>query len=406
MVTEALDRNHLAAARLWAAHRFPYLATAVFASPVVEAPGIGTVSVDDQWRLYVDPEIANRWSVAELGSTLVHHTSHLLRDHCDRAHALGIDRDQTTDWVRAADAEINDDFAAGGLDLPGDPVFPSTLGCEPGRLAEEYYQSARVTSDAHDDTGDGDPHACGSGADGVHRDYEVGGDDRGRRGIDGHNQELLRAQAAQDTLRHQQEAGDVPLGLRRWAENLLRPKVDWRRALAAELRRGIADVSGSVDYSYRRPSRRATVSEDVVLPSLRRPVPEVAVVCDTSGSMTETQLTTVLTELEGLLSAVGVRRQSVRVLSCDVTAHAVQRVSSAREVRLYGGGGTDMGAGILAALATRPKPAVIVVLTDGYTPWPPTAPKGTRVIVGLLGDHPPQAPAWARAVRIDAVQSP
>src|SRR5262249_30659209 len=153
----------------------------------------------------------------------------------------------------------------------------------------------------------------------------------------------LRAQVAQDTLRHQQEAGDVPLGLRRWAENLLRPKVDWRRALAAELRRGVADVSGSVDYSYRRPSRRATVSADVVLPSLRRPVPEVAVVCDTSGSMTETQLTAVLTEVEGLLSAVGVRRQSIRVLSCDVTAHAVQRVSSAREVNLYGGGGTDMG---------------------------------------------------------------
>src|SRR5215471_16009069 len=108
MVTEPLDRNHLAAARLWAAHRFPYLATAVFASPVVEAPGIGTVSVDEHWRLYVDPEIANQWSVAELGSTLVHHAGHLLRDHSDRAQALGIDRDETTDWVRAADAEIND----------------------------------------------------------------------------------------------------------------------------------------------------------------------------------------------------------------------------------------------------------------------------------------------------------
>jgi hypothetical protein len=64
-----------------------------------------------------------------------------------------------------------------------------------------------------------------------------------------------------------------------------------------------------------------------------------------------------------------------------------------------------MGAGIAAALATKPKPAVIVVLTDGYTPWPSSPPKGTRVIVGLLGDHPPQAPAWARAVRIDAAQS-
>ena len=53
------------------ADRFPYLATALFASPVVEAHGIGTVSVDQQWRLYVDPEAANHWSVPQLGSTLV-----------------------------------------------------------------------------------------------------------------------------------------------------------------------------------------------------------------------------------------------------------------------------------------------------------------------------------------------
>ena len=406
MVTEPVDRQHLAAARLWAASRFPYLATALFASPVVEAPGIGTVAVDDQWRLYVDPAVANAWTVDQLGSILVHHAGHLLRDHADRARTLGVDDDQAEPWVKAADAEINDDFAGAGLDLPGDPVYPKTLGCQPGRLAEEYFQAVRSAEEADDDSGDdGHEHsdACGSGADGVHRNYELDGDDNAHKGLGEHNQDLLRRQVAQDTMRHQQEIGNVPMGLRRWAENLLRPKVDWRRVLAAELRRGIADVAGSVDYSYRRPSRRASISPDVVLPALRRPVPEVAVVCDTSGSMTEELLTTVLTEVEGLLGAVGVRRQALRVLSCDVVAHTVQRVSSARQIDLYGGGGTDMGAGIAAAMRTKPKPAVVVVLTDGYTPWPHQAPKGTRVIVGLLGDRPPPAPPWARAVHIDAV---
>ena len=41
-----------------------------------------------------------------------------------------------------------------------------------------------------------------------------------------------------------------------------------------------------------------------------------------------------------------------------------------------------MGAGIAAAAALRPRPAVTVVLTDGYTPWPERAPKGIRVVVG------------------------
>jgi len=138
----------------------------------------------------------------------------------------------------------------------------------------------------------------------------------------------------------------------------------------------------------------------VVLPALRRPVPEVAVICDTSGSMTEDLLAMVLAEVEGLLRALGLARQ-VRVLACDTAVGPAQRVSSARQVQLIGGGGTNMGAGIAAAVALRPRPAVTVVLTDGYTPWPGQAPKGTRVVVGLLGAGAPDAPPWARAVRVE-----
>ena len=186
----------------------------------------------------------------------------------------------------------------------------------------------------------------------------------------------------------------------RWAEEVLSPQVNWRKVLAAELRRAVFEVSGAVDYSYRRPSRRSAVAGNVVLPALRRPVPEVAVVCDTSGSMTDVLLAMVLAEVEGLLKALGLARQ-VRVLACDYAVAPAQRVSSARQVQLVGGGGTNMGAGIEAAAALRPRPAVTVVLTDGYTPWPSAPPKGMRVVVGLLGPRAPDAPVWARAVRVE-----
>jgi VWA-like protein DUF2201/putative metallopeptidase-like protein len=212
--------------------------------------------------------------------------------------------------------------------------------------------------------------------------------------------DLLRRQVAQEVIAHGKQAGIVPAGLLRWAEEVLTPTVDWRAVLAAELRRAVAEVSGAVDYSYRRPSRRSAVAGPVVLPALRRPVPEVAVVCDTSGSMTDDLLAMVLAEVEGLLRALGLARQ-VRVLACDTAVAPVQRVSSARQVQLIGGGGTDMGAGIDAAAALRPRPAVTVVLTDGYTPWPERAPKGMRVVVGLIGDQAPDAPPWTRSVRVE-----
>jgi predicted metal-dependent peptidase len=110
-----IDPSRLAAARLWAAHRFPYMASGLFATRMISVPGIKTVAVDESWRMYVDPEVVESWSVSELGSILVHHTGHLLRDHAGRAAALGIGTDQSGHWTSAADAEINDDLIAAGV---------------------------------------------------------------------------------------------------------------------------------------------------------------------------------------------------------------------------------------------------------------------------------------------------
>jgi predicted metal-dependent peptidase len=381
----------------------------VFGAQVMAERNSGTVSVDESWRMRADPELTAAWTPAQLGSVLVHHVCHLLRTHGERAQAAGIRPDEASTWVRAADAEINDDLVSAGLDLPGRPVLPRDLRAEDGLLAEQYFDGIRQARRAEDGrgAGTGDRSAssesgetagawldCGSGADGMPRPGQEPG------GLPGWQAELLRRQVAQDIVTHGKQAGTVPAGLLRWAEVVLTPKVNWRALLAAELRRAIAEVSGAVDYSYRRPSRRSAAVGPVVLPALRRPVPEVAVVCDTSGSMTADLLAMVLAEVEGLLRALGLARQ-VRVLACDTAVAPAQRVSSARQVQLVGGGGTNMGAGIEAAAALRPRPAVTVVLTDGYTPWPAAAPKGMRIVVGLLGAQAPPAPPWARSVRVE-----
>ena len=386
----------LAAARLWAATKFPYLATGVFGAQVIADRGSGTVSVDESWRMHADPEVTADWTPAQLGSVLIHHVCHLLRTHGERAQGTGVRPDEAADWIRAADAEINDDLVPAGLELPGHPVLPRDLRAEDGLLAEQYFDMIRrhAARTADNQARSGSWLDCGSGADGIPRPGQGDG------GLPRWQADLLRRQVAQDVIAHGKQPGTVPAGLLRWAEAVLSPKVNWRAVLAAELRRAVAEVSGAVDYSYRRPSRRSAVAGPVVLPALRRPVPEVAVVCDTSGSMTEDLLAMVLAEVEGLLRALGLARQ-VRVLACDTAVAPAQRVSSARQVELIGGGGTDMGAGIGAAAALRPRPAVTVVLTDGYTPWPAAAPKGMRVVVGLLGESAPEAPPWTRSVRVE-----
>ena len=109
-----------------------------------------------------------------------------------------------------------------------------------------------------------------------------------------------------------------------------------------------------------------------------------------------------LAESEGILRAVGAARDQVHVLSCDAAVHTVQQVTSARQITLLGGGGTDIGAGIEACQDLHPRPGVVVVLTDGYTPWPSEPPSGMAFVIALLGDGPAPPPSWAAAtVRVD-----
>lgn len=110
-------------------------------------------------------------------------------------------------------------------------------------------------------------------------------------------------------------------------------------------------------------------------------------------------LAAALAEVTGVLRSVGLRGNRVAVLSCDTDVHAVQRVAVAGHVELRGGGGTDLRVGIHAALDAPDPPRVVIVLTDGHTPWPETPP-ACRVIAGLVGDDPPRPPPWVETVAI------
>lgn len=384
----------LAAARLWATARAPYLTAALFALTPVPVEGLGTFAVDRGWRLYVDPERLAAWSIEEIGTVLVHEVHHLLRDHATRAVRSGVDESQARRWNVAADLEINDDLL--DLVLPPGGCLPQALGVDEGELAETYFALLEPV-----------PHSvleCGSGAHGVPTGWEMPG--AAAPSMSEGEAELIRQQVAAE-VRSLAAQGKAPKGLARWAGGFLLPKVDWRTELRSLLLQGVGVASGTSDYSYSRPNRRTgrPLRPAVVLPAMVRRVPRVAAVVDTSASMSAATLEIALTELNGVIREVLGSRAPVPVLSCDSAVHAVQRVFSASAVQLVGGGGTDMGQGLAAAWALRPSPQVVIVFTDGLTPWPSSAPTGRRVVVVLIGDAG-HVPPWARAVRVGADHPP
>jgi predicted metal-dependent peptidase len=410
-------RQRWAASRIWAARQAPYLATALLAlEPVVveddDAAGrdLSGFPADRTWHVYVDPAVLDRTDVPTLGFWLVHQVSHLLRHHADRCPVAGEEEQsppagsrtpRQRRWNIASDAEINDDLCAGELAPPATALTPRDIHCPTGWLAEQYWEAlgddrARSSRDGRRGAGAiSSSRDCGSGCDGRARPWDCG-----RPGLSGIAQKLVARDVAQRIREHRRQQGDVPAGWQRWADDLLRPTVSWQRVLSSAIRRGIADVAGRVDFTYRRPSRRAAAVPDVVLPSLRRPIPQVAMVLDTSGSMSDQMIGQALAEVSGVLHGLGVGRRRLRVVCCDATAYEAQRVLNAREVRLLGGGDTNMGAGLKAASALKPRPDLVIVLTDGHTPWPPAAPGGIRTIVGLM-DPAGTVPEWATAVVVE-----
>ncbi|MFJ3204188.1 VWA-like domain-containing protein [Streptomyces sp. NPDC086989] len=386
-----LDRAKLLAARYRAAESRPYLASALYALTVVPSDGVPTMGVDRHWRCYVSPAFVDATPVAELAGVWIHEVAHLLRDHHARAGRLPASEQRDPVRVNIAqDCEINDDLLADGLALPEGRMEPRLFGLATGGMFEAYLPAIPATPHVPD---------CGSGAHGTAAPWELGGS-AGPARIGPVEAEALRRQTAQAMRAHQRTRGRLPAGWQRWAQELLEPTVDWRRALSGAVREAAAWAGGAVDYTYRRPSRRTpALGGRVVLPSLRRPLPRVAIVVDTSGSMGEEELAAALGEVTGVLREVGVRGNRVAVLACDADVHTVARVTSVEQVILAGGGGTDMRVGIRAALAAPERPNIVVVLTDGYTPWPDETPS-CRLIAALIGADAPQPPAWVETVRV------
>jgi predicted metal-dependent peptidase len=136
---------------------------------------------------------------------------------------------------------------------------------------------------------------------------------------------------------------------------------------------------------------------------MQRPLITVAVIVDTSGSMGQPELDGALVEVTGVIRAAGIGPRGLLVLACDAAVGATTRVRRVSDVRLVGGGGTDMRVGIAAAESAYPRPDIVVVLTDGYTPWP-ERPTRARLVVAIIGDQraAQQVPEWASTVVVPA----
>lgn len=409
-------RFRFAAARLWAAQRAPYLASALYLlrpsiieprvdeanGDLVKDPRFAVFPTGTDWTVHLDPATALDTDAATLGWWLLHHIGHLVRRHAQRspvtgtfaAGVTGFRDPESIVWNQAADAEINDDLEGEEFQPPADVISPERLGLPVGLVAEDYVSSIEVLSER---ARIGAGIDCGSCADGSTRDWDttdLGGQVEAPSELD---VDLLSRSIQGEITRRMSKRSDIPGGWQRWASEREPSMTDWRRILRSAVSRMTALRSGNVDFSYARPSRRWQAQGDLLMPSMVKPRPRSVVLVDTSCSVGPSMLGVLVDEVIALITAVGQSQPGVPVICCDTQAYPVQQVRDASQLTLTGGGGTDLRAGLAAAGSLRPRPDLILVVTDGDSPWPERRPPGSQVIV-LLIDGDRAIPTWARAV--------
>ncbi len=404
-------------ARAYCAEKLPWFAPALFRAKLIITSKIEVAAIDRNYNIYFNPEAVRKVAdscttkqeiLKELGFLWIHEISHVLRQHMDRCADMQAHKIR---WNAAADLEINDGTWE-GLTMPKafQGLLPHQYHLESGKLAEFYYSTLGDQHLKHDlESIFDNVWNEGSGVHGHKESWEIGQAQQTLHPID---LDLIKNAVAQKIFEHRVSIGNIPGSWNIWIENVLQSKTDWKKVLRHKMSTAVAIGIGlRVDYSFHRPSRRQAVYHPFIVPSFSGSLSgKIAVVVDTSGSMQGSLLEQAIGEVYKVLDDF---KLPITVIPCDAIAYepiVMQKPSDRFKIRnLSGGGGTDMTVGIQAALELKPTPDAILVLTDGYTPYP-NHPFKIPVVFGIIKNdlekhQPPMPPSppWKKSDTLDII---
>lgn len=409
-------------ARAKVAHMRPFYSSALYSFRLIVTDQVPTLATDKHWRLYVNPAFIETIPVDELCAGLMHEIGHNIRDHSGRFEGIcGTPEEHQLSNI-AGDCEINDDLKAEGLAVGPDWMYPSTFSLDDKQMAEYYYDEIRKQQQQQSKSGGKGPSMpapgqggvgkgdCGSSADGQQRPWEVPGpgekghDEKQHGGITRADAEMIRGETARQAIEWAaQNPGKLPANMERWARMRIRSQVNWRREIRAITSHALAEIVGQQLPTFRRMNRRQEAFGDIIIPGWCSRIPEIGIGVDTSGSMSEGMLAVALSEIDGAIKAVKGR---VRVISGDHGIHTSQKIMKASDVKLVGGGGTDVGLHIGHLDEMRPKIDLMILVTDCYTPWPADPPRAKVLVVRTVANGNGGAPPpWdCRVLDVDHEQ--
>jgi predicted metal-dependent peptidase len=293
--------------------------------------------------LYYNPEFVRKLTIDELKAVLIHEALHILLHHITRAVHFDY---HMRNYNITADMAINCNI----VNLPEGGLYPSSFGLPDYESAEWYYESMKKEADKNGDSIEGMTEGKGTLVDDHSRwgDCETDVIKEKVRGI------------ADKAIKEQEKKGwsDIPGKVAQQVIAANKSIVNWKK----EVRYFVNKMVLAGRQSTRmRPNRRWGLSNPG---SKKNYTSKLLVGVDTSGSVSDKELTLFLDELNGMIAHV----------QCDLIFFDTQLYGQpkpfdkkARKLDVVGRGGTAFGP--ILRLVDEKKYDGLIIMTDGYAPF-------------------------------------
>ncbi len=384
----------------------------------------------DGRRIFFGPKFLDEINDNELDFVMMHEILHVVLQHCLRQG----DRDNEQFNI-ACDIVVNsnillsenNNISAITLRKYGTSMHLAPDGKEGYEYtAEQVYAmlpppppngkpkpalTGTLGEDNDDDDQDGDAKGSALGRakkkQGKNKDTKAVWDDHTRWGMDEEDETLRdvwvkRFEDACEAISIRDpsnQRGLLPLFAQRLFKELKKPQTDWRMILNDFVQEEI------VDYSFTPPDRRFDESP-FFLPDFNEKddfVEDILFMIDTSGSMSDDMITAAYSEVKGAIDQFDGKLKGWLGFfdAAIVEPKPFTNEAEFRIIKPAGGGGTDFQI-IFEYVQKHMRdkfPASIIILTDGFAPFPKEKLAGGIPVLWLLNNDEVDPP-WGKVARI------
>jgi predicted metal-dependent peptidase len=377
-VTDAAVREKLITARIALLLKAPFFGNLATRLKLENADEwCGTAATDGR-KFYYNSEFLAKMPAKQLEFLMGHEVLHCVYDHMGRAG----ERDKRLFNI-AADYCVNQDLLDQriGEKIPVGLYDQKYKGWSSEEVYDDLFKNAKKISiddlekllldehlDGEDGDGDGDGEGDGDGKDGDKEGKgSGGGDKKGKRpSLTEEEKKQIRDEIKEAVMAASQtcSAGQLPAGVKRLIKDLTAPQLDWRSLLQQQIQSTMR-----TDYTWSRASRKGWDMDAVMPGSDWDKEIDICVSVDASGSMSDSMLRDILSEVKGIMESYTTFRLHLWSFDTEVFNPVVFTAENLDDIMEWspgGGGGTSFEANWEFMRDNDIVPKKFVMFTDGY----------------------------------------